>query len=352
MIGKFDIIIQNRRATYKFTLKRNITILKGNSATGKTLLLDMINTYNSVMNSGVKVYIDSSIEKNVNIDVMTLRDWRKKDNIDSKTIYFIDEYYDFVKTDEFAEFITEKGIYVVIINRDKLSNLPYSVDEIYTLNTFDGSHKFKPWYVKNLPQSLPECIITEDEGSGNQFFKKICDKLNIRCLSAGGNSKILGELKLNYDGGKWLVVADGAAIGAHITELVSYCENKDISFYLPESFEWMLLNSGTVNVKNLKAKLERTYDYLESKEFKSWERFYTNMIVKGTKMSKHPYSKTVLDDYYVSEAKTKVILEKSEINFLLDFLEEKTTEVDTEGDNDPNNTSGNTIEKVNKMDLI
>lgn len=149
MIGKFDIMIQNRRATYKFTLKRNITILKGDSATGKTLLLDLINTYNSVEHSGVKVYIDSSVEKNVNIDVMTLKDWKKREYIDSKTIYFIDEYYDFVKSDEFAEFITSKGIYVVIINRDKLPNLPYSVEEIYTLDTFGGLHKFKPWYGKS-----------------------------------------------------------------------------------------------------------------------------------------------------------------------------------------------------------
>ena len=45
MTGKYDIVVQNRRLQYKFTIERNITVLRGNSATGKTTLIDMIASY-------------------------------------------------------------------------------------------------------------------------------------------------------------------------------------------------------------------------------------------------------------------------------------------------------------------
>ena len=38
MIGKYELEITTRRVDYKLTLERNITILRGNSATGKSTL--------------------------------------------------------------------------------------------------------------------------------------------------------------------------------------------------------------------------------------------------------------------------------------------------------------------------
>ena len=46
MIGPISVTVKNTRNTYAFTLKRNITILSGNSGTGKTTLYNMIAEYN------------------------------------------------------------------------------------------------------------------------------------------------------------------------------------------------------------------------------------------------------------------------------------------------------------------
>ena len=46
MKGSYEVIVQSRRLQYKFVIRRNITIIKGNSATGKTTLLEMIQEYN------------------------------------------------------------------------------------------------------------------------------------------------------------------------------------------------------------------------------------------------------------------------------------------------------------------
>ena len=45
MRGSHRIIVQNKRIRYEFVIKRNLTILQGNSATGKTTLIEMIQEY-------------------------------------------------------------------------------------------------------------------------------------------------------------------------------------------------------------------------------------------------------------------------------------------------------------------
>ena len=42
MKGIHHIIVSNGNLKYEFDIKRNITILKGDSATGKTTLIEMI----------------------------------------------------------------------------------------------------------------------------------------------------------------------------------------------------------------------------------------------------------------------------------------------------------------------
>ena len=45
MKGSYRIIIQNSKVRYDFEIRRNITIIKGNSATGKTTLIELILEY-------------------------------------------------------------------------------------------------------------------------------------------------------------------------------------------------------------------------------------------------------------------------------------------------------------------
>ena len=42
MKGKHHIIIESARLKYEFDIKRNITIIQGDSATGKSTLIDLI----------------------------------------------------------------------------------------------------------------------------------------------------------------------------------------------------------------------------------------------------------------------------------------------------------------------
>lgn len=61
MKGKHKITVQNKKIKYEFCLRRNITVIQGNSATGKTALVDMIREYyENGEESGIQLSCDKT----------------------------------------------------------------------------------------------------------------------------------------------------------------------------------------------------------------------------------------------------------------------------------------------------
>ena len=59
MVGKYEIEIYNNRVHYFLTVKRNITILQGNSATGKTELIRLLQEHEANgVSSGITLQCD------------------------------------------------------------------------------------------------------------------------------------------------------------------------------------------------------------------------------------------------------------------------------------------------------
>ena len=126
MRGKYEVIVKNARLQYKFAVERNITILRGDSATGKTTLIEMI--YSHQLNresSGVTVKCDKQCV------VLTALNWKINLEQVKDSIVFIDEGDPFIKSQEFASAIKDTDNYYVIATRANLFTLPYSVKEIY-----------------------------------------------------------------------------------------------------------------------------------------------------------------------------------------------------------------------------
>ncbi len=61
--------------------------------------------------------------------------WREQLSGMRDSIVFIDEENEFVRSDDFAREIQKTDNYYVIISRESLPSLPYSVDEIYGIRT-------------------------------------------------------------------------------------------------------------------------------------------------------------------------------------------------------------------------
>ena len=126
MKGSYRIVVSNAKVRYDFTLRRNITIIKGDSATGKTTLVEMIREhYEAGPHSGIELNCEKTCR------VLAGRDWKILLAAMHDSIIFIDEDNEFLPTNEFAEAVKTSDNYYVIVTREGLPNLPYSVEEIY-----------------------------------------------------------------------------------------------------------------------------------------------------------------------------------------------------------------------------
>ena len=84
MIGAVHVVVRNKRNSYDFTLWRNITLLQGDSGTGKTTLYEMIRAYSDSGNdnSGVKITCDK------NIVVLEGQSWEEQlENLRNSIVY-------------------------------------------------------------------------------------------------------------------------------------------------------------------------------------------------------------------------------------------------------------------------
>lgn len=311
MKGKYSVFVQNNRLRYEFTISRNITIIRGDSATGKTTLLDLLNAYDrDGDSSGVLVKCD------VPCVVIGGQRWEENLQFIHNSIVFIDECNRFIKSEDFAVRVKESDNYFVIVTRDDLPNLPYSVKEIYGIRESGKYAGLKQVYnefyclygdVDMLELEQESLVIAEDSNAGFEFFSGLCDE-KVECISANGKSNVFKALQEHREE-RVLVIADGAAFGCEMEKVMQLIKiGRRIVLYLPESFEWLILNAGIFDDSELKAILNAPSEYVDSKEFFSWERFFTDLLVKKSRGTYLQYNKRSLNKAYLQEKiKNKIV---------------------------------------------
>lgn len=126
MVGSFHIrVSRSRGASYSFEVRRNITVVRGDSGTGKTTLYEMVADFTRYgEHSGVAVQCERPCV------ALTDMDWRNQLSGIADSIVFIDEGLEAISSDAFAAAVRDSSNYYVIFCRAELSNLPYSVDEV------------------------------------------------------------------------------------------------------------------------------------------------------------------------------------------------------------------------------
>ena len=204
MKGKHRIVVSMKRQKYEFELRRNLTILRGDSATGKTTLIEMIQDHeNDPLGSPVELISDKKCY------VLEGALWKEQLAGITDSIVFIDEGNTFVKAEEFAG---------VIQNTDN-------------------------YYVMRLMES-----------------------------------------------------------------------RKNIVLYLPESFEWLILSAGVLKNAAMEKILKNPSEYVESRNYFSWERFFTALLIEETKGTYLAYFKRNLNPVYLNESiKTAILSQMKKI---------------------------------------
>lgn len=314
MKGKHHIVIESENLKYEFDIKRNFTVILGESATGKTTLIDLLNESRRRKRSGA-VRVQSDVpcagylagEDNWKYELQGL----------SGNIIFFDEDYRFIFTKEFAEYAAGADNYFVFITRKPLKNLPYSINEIYGIRTTGKYHfpeqiyhEFYPIYSNEILSRNSETklmFLVEDKESGYEFYKKLVKESEIR--SAEGNAGVFSKMIESSFDRRLLVIADGAAFGAYIDAVVGYAKMKgNIGLYFPESFEWIVLSSGIIGDSDIDKILQAPEEYIDSTQYISWERYFTNLLIERTQGDRYRrYSKTNIPEYYLTDGNVESI---------------------------------------------
>ena len=141
MIGKYEIKVSNSKVSFTLTVERNITIIRGDSATGKTTLISLLRDYEeNGRSSGVTVQCKKPCR------TLNGRYWDYQLGHIDDSIVFIDEGNPFVASIEFASAIQKTDNYYVIVTRESISALPYSVEEIYGIRNSGKYGRLKQTY--------------------------------------------------------------------------------------------------------------------------------------------------------------------------------------------------------------
>ena len=107
---KKHVTISNSRIKYSFDITRNITIISGDSATGKSILINMLEGFESEgKKSGVVLKSDAPCK------VLTAANWEVNLSNIKSGIVFIDEGNDFVSSYDFASMIKKLIIIMFLL---------------------------------------------------------------------------------------------------------------------------------------------------------------------------------------------------------------------------------------------
>jgi hypothetical protein len=324
MIGKYDIEVVTRKVDYQLTVERNITILSGNSATGKSTLYRAIKQFeNDGRASGIKLTCDRPCV------ILEGKNWENDLKEIKQSIVFVDEGAKFINTEEFATAIKKSDNYYVLITRQDLGNLPYSIHEIYELDTNRiGNRMFckqqQIYKSNNIAQNaIISKIVTEDSKTGYEFYNEYAKKHNIQCEHADGKTNVSKKIVNKNNSQTTLIIVDGAAYGSEMNNTMILINSiPGYILFTPESFEWLLLNSNILNEPYITEVLKAPYNYIESSEFFSWEKYFTDLLNKATKESNiMPYNKSNNKSLkiFTTGNNMKRVIESSDLKYLLEI---------------------------------
>lgn len=109
----------NRSLHYDLDLEKKITIVKGNSGTGKTQLIRLVSEYCQYgISSGVTVVSDLPCA------VLTSEDWQIRLQHKHGNVIFIDQNNAFLTTSEFSDIVNHSDNWFVIISRESIPEIP------------------------------------------------------------------------------------------------------------------------------------------------------------------------------------------------------------------------------------
>lgn len=137
MVAQHSVMVQSGRGIrYKFEIHRKYTVIRGDSATGKTTLVRLI--------GDAAVRKTAALSCDAPCAVLPELNWELNLSALSGTIVFIDEDHPALSAGEkLAALMKRSDNCFVIISRDRMPWLPYSYREIYEIRSSGKYHTLR-----------------------------------------------------------------------------------------------------------------------------------------------------------------------------------------------------------------
>ena len=164
---------------------------------------------------------------------------------------------------------------------------------------------FEPIFPKTQYGSLHSnySIITEDKGAGRQFFSRAFPDSTV--IGCNGRDDIINQLHKCTE--PVLVIADGAAFGFNMPAVLESVTSLCGQLIVLESFEYAILKSGVIHSKDERM-LALEKPLVESRQYSSWEQYYTKLLETVSAGTPLAYKKAHLSQGYSNIANIKKIL--------------------------------------------
>lgn len=152
MTGSYNLVLSNKSLRYELTIDRQVTIIKGDSATGKTTLVRYFTEAADPDNKAMHCNMADKLEV---ITASRIEQFKALESIEHGKIFIADENKYIVRTKEFAEIVNNSDNYYILITRSSdVKWLNCSVDNIFELKTEnkDGKYvtKLSKWHNKSM----------------------------------------------------------------------------------------------------------------------------------------------------------------------------------------------------------
>lgn len=220
----FHVFVQHNSANFDLHITHRITVLLGDSGTGKTALCAAIKHRHCKKQSilPLRVY-----EMNAEDNVLTAKNMIYV--IDTEELEYGTELNIFSRAD-----IVKQNLFVVLIGRAGINRLPIPISAIHKLVTVKGVTKNIPVYpdeMCSLPDKNISTIVTEDAISGYSFMSQIHHTISMQ-----GASKY--KHFINSDN---LLVLDSIGFGAYVCEFMDKARDYNQPYIMWKSFECFIL---------------------------------------------------------------------------------------------------------------
>lgn len=309
MNGTYEIIISNKRLEYRLVLDHKITIIKGQSGSGKTSLINLIaRNQGQEDKSALRIYNPRA----VGLAVFTgATDWDLELSRLNNTVVLIDESVDYVYSKGFQMAVADADCYFVICSRSgQFNNMPYSISSIYELKSAKNGERSTLTQMYRLYEVVAseidaDVVICEDTNSGHEFYSVM---LESDVISACGNGNVVNTIRNNL-ADNMTVIVDGAAYGGFVEQTLRLLHTiKNGKLLAPESFEFLLLSTEMFR-KFAEEQISNTSEFCDCKKYITWERYYTDLLKELTQekysfaYSKSKLNRQLMNDSIIEEVR-------------------------------------------------